>query len=187
MSAERKVVFAINVTLDGYTDHTVMIADGEMHDFFASLLDDVDMLLFGRVTYQMMESYWPAAESDPTATTSEKNFAKKFNAPPKIVFSQTLQKTTWNDSRIVRSSLVDEVEKLKKQPGKNILVGGVSISQELMRHNLIDECWLVVHPLICAEGKRLFDGVNNTINLKLVGTKQFASGVVVLHYLKRDT
>lgn len=187
MSAERKVTFAINVTLDGYTDHTVMIADEEIHDFFTNLLDDVDMLLFGRVTYQLMESYWPTAENDPTATVSEKNFAKKFNALPKIVFSQTLQKAEWNNSRIARGNLVEEVMKLKKKPGKNISADSISIFQELMRHNLIDECWLVVHPLICPKGKRLFDGVNNTINLKLVDTKQFASGAVALHYLKRDT
>ncbi|MBI3787014.1 MAG: dihydrofolate reductase family protein [Ignavibacteriales bacterium] len=186
MSDERKVNFAINVTLDGYTDHTVMIADEERLDFFANLLDDVGLLLFGRVTFQMMESYWPTADNDPNATVSEKNFAKKFNALPKIVFSQTLQKTIWNDSRIVRSSLVDEVKKLKKQPGKDISAGSISVFQELMRHNLIDEYWLVVQPLICAKGKRLFDGVNNTINLKLVGTKQFASGVVALHYLKKN-
>lgn len=186
MSAERKVVFAINVTLDGYTDHTIIIADAEMHDFFTNFLVDVDLLLFGRITFQMMESYWPAMENDPTATVSEKNFAQKFNAPSKIVFSQTLQKTTWNDSRIVRSNLVDEVKKLKKQPGKNISAGSISIFQELMRHNLIDECWLVVHPLICPKGKRLFDGVDNTTNLELVGTKQFASGVVALHYLKKN-
>ncbi|MDD8018724.1 MAG: dihydrofolate reductase family protein [Bacteroidota bacterium] len=184
MSAERKVTFAINITLDGYTDHTVGIADNEMHDFYTNLLDDVDMLLFGRTTYQMMADYWPTAETDPDATVSEKNFAKKYNALPKIVFSQTLQKAEWNNSRIVRSNLVEEVMKLKKEPGKNISADSISIFQELMRHNLIDEFWLVVHPLLCQKGKHLFDGINDTISLTLVDTKTFASGVVVLHYLK---
>ncbi len=182
MTAERKVTFAVNVTLDGYTDHTVGIVDNELHDFFTRQLDDVDMLLFGRVTFQMMESYWPHAESDPESTGSEKMFAQKFNALPKIVFSQTLQKTEWNNSRIMRSNLVEEVLKLKKQPGKDISAGSISIFQELMRHNLIDECWFLVHPVLTQKGKRLFDGVANAINLTLVDTKTFASGVVVLHY-----
>lgn len=184
MSTERKVVFAINVTLDGYTDHTVGIADNELHDFFTRYLDDVDLLLFGRVTYQMMESYWPNADNDPEATQSMIDFAHKFNALPKIVFSQTLQKAEWNNSKISRDNLVEEVLKLKKQSGKNISAGSISVFQELMRHNLIDEYWLVVHPFIWAKGKRLFDGVNNTINLTLVETKKFASGVVVLHHRK---
>lgn len=186
MTTERKVTFAINITLDGYTDHTVGIADGELHDFFTKQLDDVDVLLFGRVTFQMMESYWPDAENDPEATKSEKDFARKYNALPKIVFSQTLQKTEWKNSRIVRDNLVDEVMKLKKQPGKNISIDSISLFQELMRHNLIDEYWLLVHPLIWQKGKRLFDGTNNKINLTLVDTKKFASGVVVLHYVKKN-
>lgn len=185
-STERKVTFAINVTLDGYTDHTVGIVDNELHDFFTRQLDDADLLLFGRVTFQMMESYWPHAESDSESTESEKMFAQKFNALPKIVFSQTIQKTEWNNSRIMRGNLVEEVLKLKKQPGKDISAGSISIFQELMRHNLIDEYWLVVHPLLCKKGKHLFDGINNTINLTLVDTKTFASGVVVLHYLKNN-
>ncbi len=183
-SVERKVTFAINVTLDGYADHTVAIADNEMHDFYTNQLDYVDMLLFGRTTYEMMASYWPTAETDPDATVSEKNFAKKFNELPKIVFSQTLQKAEWNNSRIMGGNLVEEVLKLKKQQGKNISAGSISIFQELMRHNLIDEYWLVVQPLIWQQGKRLFDGVYNKINLMLVDTKTFKSGVVVLHYIR---
>jgi dihydrofolate reductase len=186
MTTDRKVTFAINVTLDGYTDHTVVIADEEMHDFFTNLMDDVDLLLFGRTTFQMMESYWPTAGDDPDATMSEKNFAKKFNALPKIVFSKTIQKAEWNNSRIMRGNLVEEVLKLKKQPGKDISAGSISIFQELMRHNLIDEYWLVVHPLIWTKGKRLFDNTNDKIDLRLVDTMSFKSGAVVLHYIKEN-
>jgi dihydrofolate reductase len=186
MAEERKVTFAINVTLDGYTDHTVTIADSELHDFFTKQLDDVDVLLFGRVTYQMMESYWPTAETDPDATASEKNFAKKYNALSKIVFSHTLQKTEWNNSKIERGDLVEEVLKLKKQPGKNISVDSITLFQELLCHNLIDEYWLLVHPLIWPKGKRLFNGGFEKTPLSLVELQKFRSGVVVLHYCRPE-
>ncbi len=184
---ERKVIFAINVTVDGYADHTVTIADDELHDFYANLLDNVDTLLFGRVTYQLMESYWPSAHNDPQATKSMIKFADKFNAIPKIVFSRTLQKTDWNNTRIVRDNVIEEVVKLKQRPGKNISVGGITVFQEIMRHGLIDEYWLAVQPLIWKKGKRLFPDVNEKNNLKLIDTKKFKSGVVVLHYRKDKT
>ena len=186
MTADRKITFALNVTLDGYTDHTVGIADDELHDFFAQLLEDADLILFGRVTYQLMASYWPHAENDPEAAESMKRFAKRYNALPKIVFSRTLRKAEWYNSRIERGSLVDQVLKLKQQPGKNVLISGISIFQELMRHNLIDEYWLLVHPVIWPKGKRLFDDSDSHVNLALVETRTFASGVVVLHYLKNS-
>ncbi|MFA6541429.1 MAG: dihydrofolate reductase family protein [Bacteroidota bacterium] len=185
MTAERKVTFALNLTLDGYTDHTIAIADAELHDFFTKELGKIDMLLFGRVTYQLMESYWPDAENDPEATQSEKDFARTYNAIPKIVFSKTLERAEWKNSRIERGGVVETVANLKKLPGKNISVDSISLFQELARHNMIDEFCLLVHPLICQKGKRLFDGVDTNINLALVETQTFASGVVVLRYRKK--
>lgn len=178
----RNLFLAINVSLDGFADHTVAIADDELHEFYSGLLDNTDIALFGRVTYQLMESYWPHAHRDSEATKSILDFADKFNAIPKIVFSRTLQKAGWNNTRLVRDNMVEEVTKLKQQPGKNILIGGLSICQEFMRHGLIDEYRIVVHPVIVGKGKRLFDGLNDRIALKLVDTKTFRSGVVVLHY-----
>lgn len=174
----------MNVSIDGFADHTVAVAaDDELHDFFNDLLDDVETLLFGRVTYQLMETYWPHAPEDPQASRSIIAFANKFNAMPKIVFSRTLQRADWNNTRLVRGNVAEEVIKLKQAPGKNLSIGGLSICQELMRLGLVDEYWLLVQPVIWGKGRRLFDGLNERINLRLVDTKEFASGVIVLHYL----
>jgi len=178
----RKVIFAINVTLDGYADHTSGIVDDELQDFFTGFLNSIDIILFGRTTYQLMESHWPNVEKDPEAERSEKDFARKFNALPKIVFSQTLQKAEWNNSRIELGNLVEEVLKLKKQPGNYISAGSISIFQQLMRHNLIDEYWILIHPIIAGKGKRLFEGLEISNQIELTETKIFKSGVVALHY-----
>jgi len=178
----RKLNFQINITLDGYTDHTVGIVDDQLHDFFTDQMDNFDIELFGRVTYELMASYWPNAAEDPEATKSMIRFADKINAMPKIVFSKTLQKAEWNNTTLIKSNMIDEVIKLKKQSGRDISVGGISIVQEFMRHGLIDECWLLVHPVVAEKGRRLFAGLENTIDLKLIDTLTFQSGVVVLHY-----
>ncbi len=184
----RNLVLAINVSLDGFADHTVAIADDELHDFYSGLLDKTDVALFGRVTYQLMESYWPHAHRDPNATKSILEFADKFNAIPKIVFSRTFQKATWSNTRLVRENMLEEITALKRQPGKNISIGGISLAQELMKQDLIDEFYLAVHPVLCRTGRRLFDGLDNKldnkIDLQLVDTTTFKSGVVVLHYLQ---
>ncbi len=180
----RKLVLAINVSLDGFADHTVAVAaDDEHHRFFSRLLDDTDIALFGRVTYQLMESYWPHAHEDPIATKGVLEFADKFNKIPKIVFSRTLQKAEWANTKLIKDNMVEEVVRLKQQQGKNISLGGISISQEFMRRGLIDDYWLVVQPVIVGKGKPLFDNLNGRIGLKLVETKAFKSGVVALHYL----
>ncbi len=178
----RNLFLAINVSLDGFADHTVAIADDELHEFYSGLLDNTDIALFGRVTYQLMESYWPRAHEDPQATKSMLDFAGRFNAIPKIVFSRTLQKAGWNNTRLVRDNMVEEVIRLKQQSGKDISIGGISVSRELVKRGLIDEYWLVVQPVIVGKGRRLFDGLDDRINLKLLDTKTLKSGVVALHY-----
>jgi dihydrofolate reductase len=174
----------MNISLDGFADHTVAIADDELHEFASAMLDKQDIALFGRVTYQLMESYWPFAHQDPKAAKSIIEFARKFNAMPKIVFSKTLQKAEWNNTRLNKGDLVDEVTKLKQQPGRSLSVGGLRVSQELMRHGLIDEYWLLIHPVIAGKGKRLFDGVEHRMHFTLLDARTFKSGVVVLHYEK---
>jgi dihydrofolate reductase len=182
----RRLVLSINVSIDGFADHTVVVAaDDELHDFFSTLLDATDIELLGRVTYQLMESYWPRAHEDPNATKGMLDFADKYNAIPKIVFSRTLQGADWSNTRLVKEGMVEEVLKLKKQPGRNISLGGISISQELMRLGLVDEYWLVVHPVLAGKGKRLFDGLKEKTDLELLDTKTFKSGAVALHYLNR--
>ena len=179
----RKLFFSINVSLDGFADHTVAIADDELHEFFTNQFNILDTILFGRVTYQLFESYWPNAPKDPQATRSMIAFAHKLNAMPKVVFSRTLQKVDWNNARLSNGDMVEEVLKLKQGNGKSLSIGGISAIQTFMKLKMVDEFWLLVHPVIVGRGRRLFDGVDEKLDLKLVDTKTFRSGVVVLHYL----
>lgn len=181
--ADEKTDFSINVSLDGFADHTVAIADDELHGFYTDQLDSIDTILFGRVTYQLFESYWPHAHEDPESTKSIVAFANKINTIPKIVFSKTLQNADWKNTRLVKDNMVEEVSKLKQGTGKNLSVGGLSIAQTFMKLSLIDEYWFLVQPIIVGKGRHLFDGVNDRLDLKLADTKTFHSGVVVLHYL----
>lgn len=173
----------MNISLDGFADHTVAIADDELHEFASEMLDKQDLALFGRVTYRLMESYWPNAERDPKETRSVVEFARKFNAMPKMVFSNTLENALWTNTQLIKEDLVKEVIKLKQQSGKFISIGGLRVSQELIRHGLIDDYWLLVHPIVAGKGKRLFDGLKR-MNLKLMNIRTFKSGVMVLHYEK---
>ncbi len=185
----RKLILSINVSLDGFADHTLFdaTADDELHDFFTDQFNTIDICLFGRETYQLMESYWPNAPQDPNVTRAMIDFARRYNAMPKIVFSRTLEKAGWNNTRLVRDDMVEEVIRLKQQPGKNLSIGGISAAQNLMENNLIDEYVLLVHPVIAGAGRRLFPADesfsgNGRLQLKLIDTKTFKSGVVMLHY-----
>jgi len=180
----RKIIFAINITIDGFADHTAVIADDELHDFHTDLLSTVDAILFGRKTYQLLESYWPNAHEDPQATKSMIEFAHKINSMRKIVFSRTLDKVTWNNTRLVEENMVEEILKLKNQPGNSLSVGGLSIASNLTKLGLIDEYWFLVQPIILGKGKQLFENLNDRTDLKLIDTKIFNSGIVVLHYKK---
>jgi dihydrofolate reductase len=181
----RKLIMQMNISIDGFADHTVAIADDELHEFASEMLDKLDIALFGRVTYQLMESYWPQAERDPNESKSVIAFARKFNAMPKIVFSKTLQNAGWNNTQLIKEDLVKEVIRLKQQPGKILSIGGLKVCRELIRHGLIDEYWLLVHPVIVGKGRRLFEGLEKAIDLKIVGVRAFKSSAVVLHYEKR--
>ena len=181
-----KLFFAINVSLDGFADHTATVGpDDELHKFFSDLLDETEVALFGRVTYQLMESYWPHAHKDPKATKGMLEFADKFNAVPKVVFSRTLQEANWNNTRLVRENMIEEVVNLKGRTRKNILLGGISICQEFIRLGIVDEYWIALHPVLVGKGRRLIDGLNNRANLKLLETRTFRLGVVALHYLSQ--
>lgn len=179
----RKLVVAINVSIDGYADHTVAIADGELHEFFSILLDETGIELFGRVTYQMMESYWPHAHENPAASKSDLDFADKFNAIPKIVFSGTLGKAEWNNTTLVKSSALEYVARLKETEGKNLFIGGIKLAGSFMRHGLVDEYWLLIHPVVVGKGRRFFENVNEKSKLRLVESRVLKSGVVALHYV----
>lgn len=179
---ETKLIFALNVTIDGFADHTEVIADEELHDFHTRLLDAVDTILFGRKTYELMESYWPNADKDPLSTRDMIDFANQINSMHKIVFSKTLTEVTWNNTDLVKTDMVEEVKRLKQQSGKVISIGGISAASELARQGLIDEFYLLVQPIILGKGKKRWAGINSRMNLRLVDSKTLASGVVVLHY-----
>jgi dihydrofolate reductase len=182
----RNVIFAINITLDGCCDHTKMIADEEIHEYFSHLMRDVDLLVFGRKTYQLMVPFWPDVAKNHSETKAMNEFADTFDSINKVVFSQSLDSSEGN-TRIVRTKLQDEILKLKQEQGKNILIGGVSIPSQLIALGLVDEYYFVVQPIVVGEGTRLLEGISlqERLQLKLVESKIFKSGCVALHYMKQ--
>ena len=185
----RNVIYAINLTLDGRCDHTKFNPDDEMLEYFTHLTRDADTFVYGRKTYQLMVPYWPDVAKNPSGQTkADYEFAKAFDAINKIiVFSQSLASPEGEKTRIVRTSLHDEILKLKREPGKNIFTGGVTIPSQLAELGLIDEYHFVVHPIVLGEGRRLFEGINlqEKLRLELVESKTFKSGCVALRYLKK--
>ena len=179
----RKVVFAINITIDGYCGHETGIADDELHEHFTGLLRDADVEIFGRNTYQLMYPYWHDVAVDQSESKATNEFARTYDAIPKIVFSTTLKSVEWNNTTLRRSNLREEILKLKQQPGKSIFIGGLNIASQVAQWDLIDEYHFVVHPIIAGKGPRLFEA-GGEHSLKLVGSKTFRSGVVALHYKK---
>ena len=173
------------MTLDGYCDHTAMIADDELHENVNELLRNADTLIFGRVTYQLMESAWPPIVKKPTGIKSMDEFAVLIDNMSKIVFSKTLKNVKWKNSILVRGDIKSEVLKLKQQTGKNIVAGSPSIIVELMKLDLIDEYQLCVQPIVLGEGLSLFKNIKKRIDLKLVKTKTFGFGAVVHYYETR--
>jgi dihydrofolate reductase len=182
----RKLIFAINMTLDGCVDHTKSSAPEEMLEYYTKLLRDADTFVYGRITYQLMVPYWPdIAKNNSGDSKGENEFAQAFDSVDKIVvFSRSLDKVDEKNAVVVRTGLQEEILKLKRQPGKNILTGGVDIPTQLMALGLIDEYLVVVQPLVVGEGRRLFDGVAlpEKLHLKLVESQVFKSGTVALRY-----
>ena len=179
----RKVIFAINITIDGYCGHETGIADDELHEYFTGLLQDSGVDIFGRNTYHLMYPYWHDVAVNGSETEVVNEFARTFDAMPKIVFSTTLKSVEWNNTTLLHGNLREEIMKLKEQPGKDIFIGGLNIASQVAGWDLIDEYHFVVHPIIAGKGPRLFESVENR-TLKLVGQKTFGSGVVALHYKK---
>ncbi len=179
----RKVIFAINITIDGYCGHETGIVDDELHEYFTRLLQDSGVDIFGRNTYHLMYPYWHDVAVNQSETEVVNEFARTFDAMPKIVFSTTLKSVEWNNTTLLHANLREEIMKLKGQPGKNIFIGGLNIASQVAEWNLIDEYHFVVHPIIAGAGPRLFESVRNR-TLNLVGQKTFRSGVIALHYKK---
>jgi dihydrofolate reductase len=180
----RKVLFFMMTSLNGFYErgrweidwHNV---DDEFSDFAIEQLNAVDTLLFGRVTYEGMASYWPT----PAASDDSPVIAEKMNSLPKIVFSKTLDAVAWNNTRLVRDDAAEEVAKLKEQAGKDVIVMGSSdLAVSLAERGLIDEFRIMVNPILLGEGKPVFKGLHGDVRLKLLQTRTFKSGNVLLTY-----
>jgi dihydrofolate reductase len=177
----RKLIAAINMTLDGFCDHTAVIPDDEIHQHYAGLLSNADAILYGRITYQLME-FWRTVLENPTGNKSMDDFAIVMDNTPKIVFSHTLKNLDWKSAKLADRDIEDEVLELKQQSGKDIFVGSPSLIVALTKLNLIDEYQLCIHPVIAGSGLPLFKNLNYRTVLKLVRTKTFSGGAVILYY-----
>lgn len=182
----RKLIFGINLTLDGCCDHTKVIGDEELHEYYAQILRDSDTFVYGRKTYQLMVPFWPdIAKTNSGSTKAMNDFAQAFDSIKKIVvFSRSLENVKEKNASIVRTNLRDEILKLKKQEGKNILTGGVDIPSQLIQLGLVDEYYFVIQPLVVGEGRRLLESSTLQEKLQLFESKVFASGCVALRYTK---
>ena len=180
----RPLRYSINVTLDGCCDHRVAIPDEELHRYFAAELERADALLFGRVTYEMMEAAWrqPAPGTWPDWMADWMiPFARTIDKAKKYVVSGTLDRVDWN-AELVRGDLEKAVQQLKREPGRGLYVGGVTLPLALADLGLIDEYAFVVQPIVAGHGPTLFAGLSERLELKLVGRQEFRSGAVTLRY-----
>jgi dihydrofolate reductase len=180
----RKLYVFNLITLDGFfegpnRDITWHNVDEEFNEFAIDQLGKIDLLLFGRVTYELMASWWPT----PSAIATDPVVAAKMNAISKIVFSTKLEKAEWNNTRLVKKNVKEEISKLKNQPGKEIAIFGSSdLITSLVRTGLIDEYRIIVNPVVLGSGTPLFKEIRERLNLKLVKTKTFRNGNVLLYY-----
>lgn len=182
----KKIIFSISVSLDGYFEgpdrqldwHRV---DDELHSHFNEKLAPMGAFLHGRVTYELMAGFWPTADADPASTGPMVEFARIWRDMPKIVYSRTLERAGWNTT-IVRDVVVDEVKALKAQPGGDLVVGGPDVAAAFMRHDLIDEYHIYVHPVLIGRGRPLFQPSDSAFDLRLAETRAFGNGVVLLRY-----
>lgn len=182
----RKVIYSMNVSLDGFIEGPNReldwsTPDEELHRFWNDHAREVGTSLYGRRLYELMADYWPTADTDPSAPDYVVEFARIWRDTPRVVFSTTLEKVDWN-SRLVRDNIAEEVTKLKAQPGKDMEVGGPTLASTLIRLGLVDEYRPVVHPVVLGGGTPFFPALDDRISLRLVETRTFGSGFVYLRY-----
>lgn len=177
----RKLIAAMNMTLDGFCDHTAMIADDEIHQHYTDLLRNADIIIYGRITYQLME-YWRAVVKDPTGNKTMDEFAIAIDNISKIVYSRTLKKVDWKNTTLKREINKEEIIELKGQEGKNIFVGSPGLIVALSQLDLIDEYQLGVQPTVLGSGLPLFKDIRDRIDLKYLKTKTFGCGALMLYY-----
>jgi dihydrofolate reductase len=180
----RKVIAAINMTLDGICDHTAGIPDEDLHQHYTGLLDNAAVILYGRTTYQLMQ-FWQTQLKNPSGQKSMDDFALAIDKIPKIVFSQTMKNTEWNSAKLATKEIEKEVLELKHSlngGSKDILVGSRSLIIQLINLNLVDEFQICIHPMIEGKGLQLFDKIKDRTIFRLLKTKIFDSGAIVLYY-----
>ena len=180
----RPLRYSINVTLDGCCDHRAGSTDEELHRYWAENLAEADALLFGRVTYEMMEAAWRLSTRTVAMPDWTEPFARTIDAAKKYVVSSTLNRVDWN-AELVRGDLGKAVQQLKRESGKGLFVGGVKLPQALAELGLIDEYEFVVHPRVAGHGPTLFAGLSKRVDLKLVSRLEFGSGAVAMRYEPR--
>ncbi len=184
MAGVRPLRFSINVTLDGCCDHRAMIADEDLHRHAMENIAQADALLFGRVTYEMMETAWRLATRTVVMPDWTEPFARTIDAARKYVVSSTLDHVDWN-AELVRGDLGEAVQQLKREPGNGLFVGGVTLARALTELGLIDEYEFLVHPRLAGHGPTLFAGLSKPVDLTLVSRREFGSGALVLRYEPR--
>ena len=180
----RPLRYSINVTLDGCCDHRAGVADADLHRHAVENLEQADALLFGRVTYEMMEAAWRRPARPGSRPDWMEPFARTIDAAKKYVVSSTLERVEWN-AELLRGDLGEAVQRLKREPGKGLLVGGVRLPMALAERGLIDEYEFVVQPALAGRGPTLFAGLSKRVDLKLVDRREFGSGAVAMRYEPR--
>ncbi len=177
----KKIIAGINMTIDGFCDHTAGIADEELHQHYAELLNNADAVLYGRITFELME-FWKTLVENPSGEKTMDDFAIAIDKIPKIVFSHTLKNTEWDSAKLATEPIEELVSELKKEPGRDILIGSRSLIVQLANLNLIDEYQLCIHPVVVGKGLPLFDKINDRTIFKLLKTKIFKSGAIIVYY-----
>jgi dihydrofolate reductase len=180
-----KLTFAINVTLDGCVDHREGVADAELHEHFTRLMDGAEAMLFGRVTYEMMESYWPAVARDEKAPADERDWARKLDRKRKYVASRSRQDFPWENTVHLLGDLREGIVALKAKTAGEVLLGSPALAAQLEKLGLIDEYQLVVHPVLAGHGPTLLAGLQGSRQLELLATQRFAAGQMAVHYRKK--
>ena len=182
----RKIILMMSISIDGFIEgpHRELdwhMVDDELHTHFNEQLSAMSAFLDGRATYELMAAFWPTADTDPASTGPMVEFARIWRDMPKIVFSRTLERADWNTT-VVRDLVAEEVMALKARPGGDMALGGADLAAAFMRHDLIDEYRLYVHPIVIGQGKPLFQRSSARIKLRLAETRTFGNGVVLLRY-----
>jgi dihydrofolate reductase len=181
----RKLIAGLNMTLDGFCDHTAMIADDEIHEHYNDVLREADTLIYGRITYQLMESYWPSVVKNPTGNKPIDEFGILIDDISKIVYSRTLDSVEWKYTTLKKEIIKEEILELKHSRdggSKDILVGSPSLIVAFSQLDLVDEYQIAIQPTILGSGLPLFKNIMDRVDLKLLKTKTFSCGAIVLYY-----